>query len=496
MRQALHIFKKDVRHLWLEIAVALAVVAAFTFMGVRQALSPGAARGLAGGLAVFLLPLAWWILIARVIHSEALPGDHQFWLTRPYAWKSLLGAKALFILVFVNLPMLVADAVIIRAHGFSLLAELPGLLWSQVLLAAVFVLPMAALSAVTAEFVQLLLTCVVLAVAVWAWNMAAPGLSLAATWVALDWVKSYCAGVLTTIAALAILTWQYARRRTAATRSLAAAAGILVVLGPTLIPWTAAFAIQSRLSKQPVDQSSVHVGFDSGRKWAARALIGRDGNVWIRLPLQITGIPAGMDTRPDGLVVTIQAPGGAVWRADREPWSYVGSTGQLLSLQTTVDGSFYRKVKDQPVKLRGALYFTLYGNPRTASVPFQDRSVPVPGVGRCSASRGADAHTYLFRCSSAFRWQPDLVSIYVAGEDNWGGTSYAPLHAISYSPFPADLSISPMDVYGRFGHATFREPVSPVTVSTLEPLAHIARDFEISGLRLGDFETRLTPLPR
>ena len=181
MRQALHIFKKDVRHLWFEIAVVLAAVALFTYMGARHTLSSGAARGLAGGLAVFLLPLAWWILIARVIHSEALPGDHQFWLTRPYAWKSLLGAKALFILVFVNLPMLVADAVIIRAHGFSLLAELPGLLWSQVLLAAVFVLPMAALSAVTAEFVQLLLTCVVLAVAVWAWNMAAPGLSLAAT---------------------------------------------------------------------------------------------------------------------------------------------------------------------------------------------------------------------------------------------------------------------------------------------------------------------------
>lgn len=496
MRQALHIFKKDVRHLWLEIAVVLAMAAAFTWMGTRRAPWSGVPREMAGGLLMFPLPLAWWILIARVIHSEALPGHRQFWLTRPYAWKSLLGAKALFILVFVNLPMLVADAVIIRAHGFSLLAELPGFLWSQVLLTAVFVLPMAALSAVTTGFVQLLLTCVVLALALWVWNMVAPGLSFGATWVALDWVKSYCAGVVTTIAALAILTWQYARRRTAATRSLAAAAGILVVLGTGLIPWTAAFSIQSRLSRQPVDESAVHVGFDWGKKWAARALIGRDGNVWIHLPLQITGIPDGMETKFDGLVVTIQAPGGAVWHADREPWSYVGSTGQWLALQTTVDGSFYRKVKDQPVKLRGALYLTLYGNRRTASVPFQDRSVPVPGVGMCSASRGADAHTYFFRCSSAFRWQPDLVFIYVAGKDNWAETSYSPLHAISYSPFPADLGISPVGVYGRFGYATFREPVSPVTVSTMEPLTHMARDFEISGLRLGDFEARLTPFPR
>ena len=29
MRQTLHIFKKDVRHLWFEIAVAITVVAAF-----------------------------------------------------------------------------------------------------------------------------------------------------------------------------------------------------------------------------------------------------------------------------------------------------------------------------------------------------------------------------------------------------------------------------------------------------------------------------------
>jgi len=38
MRQVLHIFKKDVRHLWFEIAVAMTVVAAFTFTGARRAL--------------------------------------------------------------------------------------------------------------------------------------------------------------------------------------------------------------------------------------------------------------------------------------------------------------------------------------------------------------------------------------------------------------------------------------------------------------------------
>src|SRR5579872_589291 len=126
MRQTLHIFKKDVRHLWFEITLALSVVVGFAFTGARQALwliVPGTNRIAAWTLVMFLLPLAWWMLIARVIHDEALPGDCQFWITRPYSWKSLLGAKALFILTFISLPMLLADGVIVHAYGFPLRAE-------------------------------------------------------------------------------------------------------------------------------------------------------------------------------------------------------------------------------------------------------------------------------------------------------------------------------------------------------------------------------------
>src|SRR5258707_5352059 len=137
MVQALYIIKKDVRPVWFGIAGGIAIVGAFPFRGGRRALwfvDRGTNRIAAWTLVMILLPLAWWTLIARVIHDEALPGDSQFWITRPYSWKSLLGAKALFILAFINLPMLLADGVIVRAYGLPLGAELPGLLWSQVLL--------------------------------------------------------------------------------------------------------------------------------------------------------------------------------------------------------------------------------------------------------------------------------------------------------------------------------------------------------------------------
>ena len=102
-----------------------------------------------------MLPIAGWVLIARLIHAEALPGTRQFWLTRPYSRGSLLAAKMLFLLIFINLPKLVADAMIVHRFRYSLSAALPGLLWSQVLLFGLFVLPLAALAALTSSTAQL-----------------------------------------------------------------------------------------------------------------------------------------------------------------------------------------------------------------------------------------------------------------------------------------------------------------------------------------------------
>jgi hypothetical protein len=96
MRQAIHIFKKDVRYLWREIVIMLFVVAALIFIEVRHALrwqDLAMAEAMAWNMAKYLFPLAAWILIARLIHAEALPSDRQFWRTRPYAWKSLLAAS-------------------------------------------------------------------------------------------------------------------------------------------------------------------------------------------------------------------------------------------------------------------------------------------------------------------------------------------------------------------------------------------------------------------
>jgi hypothetical protein len=492
MRQALTIFRKDVRHLRFEIAVVLVITAAFTFIGARQASwldDPNVNRNVAWTLILVLLPLAWCTLIARAVHSEPLPGDRQFWITRPYEWKSLLLAKLLLMAAFVNVPLLIADAVIVRAFGFSLGTEVPGLLWTQVLLLAVFVLPVAALSSVTTGFVQLSSTGFVLFLAVLAWLMAAPGSTLGATWGSLDWIPVYFVILVTFLGALAILICQYSRRRTWPARSLAAFVTLLAMAGSVLIPWTAAFSIQSRFAKKDDGQfAGIHVGFDIPRKWLARVIVGEDVT-HIELPLAITGLPAETSPKPDGLVATIDSAEGPVMRIVRNPWKNFDTEGNILTMEADVDASLYRKMRTVPVSIRGSLYFTLYGNRETARVPFGGRFVRVPRMGVCSAQRGERGDTYFLLCSSAFRWPPDLVSIRFLGQEEntiQNIKPYSPAQRISYSPFPADMGISPINQY--FTYRMFAGHLSEVAIDSVEPLSHMHRTFEIQGLLLSDFE--------
>ena len=497
MRQTLHIFKKDVRHLWFEIAVAITVVAAFTFTGARRALwlvDPVTNRTAAWTMVLILLPLTWWTLIGRVIHDETLPGDRQFWITRPYSWKSLLGAKALFILAFINLPMFLADVAIVRAYGLHPLgAELLGLLWSQVLLTIIFVFPIAVLSALTAGFVQLIFAILAPCVIALVVAIILPEVVLGGFWGPSAWVKTYYVFLVISVAAPAILVWQYSTRRTAVARFLAVSSATLAVL-LTLIPWSVAFKIQSWFSKRSVEQHLAHVDFDSSSKWLTRAVIEQNDRVRVELPLNVTA-PPGMSAKPEGFSVQLEAPDGTMWHADQFLLTYASKMGQELSLEITVDGAFYRKVKDEPMKVRGSLYLTIFGNHQTARVPFGDQSVPVPGVGVCAASAGAKQKSYFLICSSAFRFPPVLVSYRLLETTKEGAqqvwTSTQP-RAISYSPFPAEPGIVPVNQ--DFTFSTVRASLSEARVDTVEPLAYIQRSFEIDNIRLRDFQVDPPPV--
>lgn len=492
MRQALHIFKKDVRYLWIEISVALLAAGLLALTASQQTLwlkNSELSRGVISQLIPYLLPLSWWALIVRAVYAETLAGDLEFWPTRPYAWRSLLAAKALLVVLFVNLPLLAAQALLVVKAGFSLGTQWSGLLWSQVLVTLVFVIPVAAIAALTSGIVQFLL--MVLAAWVSAMLLSLQFVRLTmlivgGEWGPLNWWQSYYDLFLLSGAAATVIFWQYKTRRTTAARILGGAAVLIFAIGSPL-SWTSAFAMQSKLSREHIDESSLHAGFFSNFKFTTRALLNRDGTVSLHIPLELSGLPAGLIPKSEGLTAEIDGPDGATWRAEGQPWSNVSTTGQLISMQTVMDGAFYRKVKEQPVNLRGYLYLTLYGNRQVSKLPFDEHLRPVPGMGICSASGGNGA-PYFLVCNSAFRPSSDLLSITFEPDARRAG-AYSHIQQASYSPFPARLALNPVNPFTEY--SVFKGPLDAVTVVSLEPRAFVRARIAIDGLRLADYEARL-----
>jgi hypothetical protein len=122
MSQALHIFRKDVRHNRLQIAAYALILTLFVIIepmvatGIRIS---NPVLPLLISLLKFLIPACWVVIIVRVVHAEALVGDRQFWITRPYRWQSLLAAKTLFIALVLVVPYLAMQCFMVAHAGLA-----------------------------------------------------------------------------------------------------------------------------------------------------------------------------------------------------------------------------------------------------------------------------------------------------------------------------------------------------------------------------------------
>src|ERR1017187_9113478 len=128
MNQVLHIFRKDTRRFWLEILASFAALAIYVvhYPARWNAMLPSPIQQPNDNWMMYVVVAAWWLLIARVIHAESLVGENQFWLTRPYEQKKLLAAKALFIGVWVYVPFVIAQMLVLAESGFSPLGRSSG----------------------------------------------------------------------------------------------------------------------------------------------------------------------------------------------------------------------------------------------------------------------------------------------------------------------------------------------------------------------------------
>lgn len=401
MRQILHIFQKDARHYWPEAAVSLALLVVFGSNEVSQITDEVWAPDVVGpnsllGLVAMLLPLSWSYLIARVIHGESLVGDRQFWVTRPYEWKKLLAAKILYVITFINLPLLAMDAFVLARAGFPPLAHLGGLVWMQILIVSFFLLPVVALAAVTSTTSQVFLA--MLVIALYSGSIAAlqhqiPSSSIATS---IDWLLRD----LFILTIVAVILWQYARRRTNRSRQLIGGFGLavcLVVVGAPYKTLVAHEFPELRAGQSlPVAMSILATeipeptGFSAGKEES-----------YLQLTLGLSGLQPESIAQVEGVLIEIEGPDGSHWDAGWKSRSlFIFPDQAKAQIGFTLKKGMFERIKSVPVKLRVSLALTLFRekNRREFIVPAGEFALA--GLGLCSAG---EAFSQQIHCRAPMR---------------------------------------------------------------------------------------------
>jgi hypothetical protein len=470
MRQAWQIFQKDVLYLYREIAIYLgALLAAWWLTKYDVAVTEA------------LVTFAGAYLIARLIHADAAAGDRQFWITRPYRWHSLLGAKVLFILTLVDLPVCIAQWAILAKESFTLPNVWRGLLWEQFLILGV-ALSFAALAALTRGMVPFIATAIVtegIVIGI-SYIVQRPEFSLHES----EWVRSSLGFIVLVAVTAVVLCLQYNGRHTSRSRQVAFGLATIGVAAYIFVPWSLAFAIQQRFSKQPFDPASIHISLNPElEKWGMA--MSRGKRVQIAIPMVLTGLSKDALPVLEALQVTIRGPDERESRL--KPAAFLGlkytanqSPDLAVTASSELDRDYFNSERDHPVTLRGSLFLTLFGNRRSyvASLSRGVASVEGPDQLRCFVTQ------YGMACTSPLRPPRQWVEMDV-------GVRIPLNNSISYSPFPASLGFFPFD--RRWASAPLRAYIPApestpkyATVHVMEPVAYIRRDFEITGLPLTD----------
>lgn len=473
MSKVLAIFLKDVRHLWPQVlvffaAAAMAVVSD-PVLGV-----PVYSYMLRNG-APILEAVACWVLIVAVIHEERLIGHEQYWLTRPYTWKNLVAAKALFLAAFISLPLFVCQWITLEAIGSMPDHWMAGLLWRQLFLGIFVILPAVALAAVTSNMAQVLL-CVVVGGPI---GLFALGWSAGqgSDWGGLAWIRT-CATALAILAGVAaVVVLQYTRRRTAIARILVAATCVLATAVACAPRWGPAFAVQRLFARQYVSYAAVSLSIDASATGSHPPQVQGEWtdprrDTRLDIPVRVRNVPPGLFIGADWVSVTVEAPG-AVWHSKWLPAGTLqGLRDQTGWMRVHVDPDFYHRWKATPVKLSAVADLTLYQHVHDALR--EDGLVEYPDTGIC----GNLDRRHAFSCSSPF------LQLTVTLEQGEGPSRQAiPLHK-SFAPFPTQVGFRP------FGEDwPYSQFFAGARVSFDLPVAFVQRRVEATQLRMKDLVT-------
>jgi hypothetical protein len=385
----LHILWKDTRRLWPGIVATIAVLASLAWQ------DRGRADWLAGPVEGYLnlvVPLLWGCLLALAVEQDPIPGDRQFWITRPFSRGSMLAAKLLFALLFVHLPSLLADAYVLAARGFSPVAYAPQLLMKQLVWACALTIPAMALASLVRSFSHFVME--VAAVAVVLLVVAGPYSGFYPyQWEPIEAARKLLIVTLLVCAGIAVLALEYFGRRVLLSRAIGVAAGVGAALIFFLVMPPAALAIRATLS--PSDAAPSIQLDPSPRSWRPYA----SRQVTVALPIALTGLPPEARANIDMVRSEIETASGTRYSETRpvrynpsarrshdfsigwitpSQWNFTAPEWALLS----IDPRLFDAMAARPVTIRGEAAIGMFRLGAATWMPI-GATADAPGIGKC-----------------------------------------------------------------------------------------------------------------
>ena len=469
MQQALQIFLKDSRQFRYPILLLLAWTATFAAASTHD--WPIDSNAMSGEplfaiavrtLAAYLFPIAWCYLIAQVIHADGLADHRQFWLTRPYHRGSLAAAKAMFMLSYLMIPLILAQAAIVVFSGLPLSPYLGALVWNQVLLIVVLALPAAAAAGMTSTLGQFVISALLVPAVLFV-----SGGRLLRPWGSLEWTRLTVAAVAIVVVTMAILIVQFARRRTSVSLRIAVLGALAAPALALLFPWQAAFAIQSHVTGEWDGALQAELEAPLPRRAGVPSRL-RDG---VQLYFHVSGLPPDLRSVCEAREIAIELPDGRQWTTS----TITGASHMTPEGQCPVGLPVPRWVLDAAgdgtVTLRAVLYNTVFSVLRVTNVPVGPLTPTRTEAGFCVAYP-RDLPVPLpaqLLCRTAFRQRPVL---------HW-----SPYDRAGYSPFPGELVLQPVRERGLISQGRTEIPVG-----TREPVGHVRMVVRAEGVRLRDYQ--------
>ena len=390
MNQVLHIFRKDLRHFWKEIAISWCVLVIYVWQAEEQwnpenMFGPRYFSQLPEQLLPLLLILSWCVLLIRAIQDERLVGDRQFWITRPYRWVELLGSKILFVLVVIHVPLLIAQLVLLKLAAFAAFPYLGGLLSMHLELLTLLIVPVAVIATVTSTFVRVILFgfIVVLYVIGRSWlSTLIPESALSHA----SAIPGAIQGIIFLLACAAVILIQYARRWTLVSRGVMVVAVVLTLLIEVATPYSAliARAYPARL------ETPVKIVLNPSKPEKPVIPVPPPPpkppkKVSIAIPLLASPVNSNEVIVIQGARVDIELPDGNHWRTKWQPqWGTAGIPDSPASVSLAMPTDLFDRIKSAPVRINIEFALSVLRRGEQWQLIAQDGLFPAPRFGLCA----------------------------------------------------------------------------------------------------------------